>query len=419
MKRLGLLWVLPVFLGAVSPALAAYRTKNVFICVMDGVRYSETFGDPEHENIPHMWNDLRPHSFIFMNFKNTGVTVTRQGHSTIATGTWQTCPNGGPRMSMPSVFDYYRDELGAPQSKTWAIFGKGLYAWLPYSSFPVYRDTFAPSFEAGIGEKVLEDDNKVLARLLEVMEKDRPSLVLVNFGYTDHSGHLGVYEDYLKAIRNVDRIFYEIWQRIQSDPYYKDTTTLILLNDHGRHDDSHGGFKGHGDACEGCRHIMLQILGPDTKKNTVIERPAFQIDIAPTVGELLGFQTPLAKGEVLSDCLASWENVNKKEARTNAMVRAVAAQQLAERDLAKVVGDRLRDTVKPEDLGQGLASELVHAALGIGGAGFRAPDTGSAASYAGYRGPYADIESAFRVIELAAIKRGDPALAKESVYAVA
>lgn len=420
MKRLGLLLILPLILAAaVQPALAKYRTRNVFVCVMDGVRYSETFGDPKHENIPHMWNDLRPQSVIYTNFRNTGVTVTRQGHSTLATGTWQTCPNGGPRMSMPSIFDYYRDELGVPQSKTWAIFGKGLYSWLPYSSFPAYRDRFAPSFETGIGEKTLEDDNKVLARLFEVMDRGHPSLVFVNFGYTDHSGHLGVYEDYIKAVRNVDRIFYEIWQKIQSDPEYKDATTLIFVNDHGRHDDAHGGFKGHGDDCEGCQHIMLQILGPDTKKDVVIGRPALQIDIAPTIGELLGFQTPLAKGEVLADCLENYENVNRKEARTASMQQAVALQQSAERDLVKIVGERLRETVKPEDLGQGLTSELVQAALGIGGTGLRHPDLGSAASYSSFRGPFADIESAYRVIEAASLKRGDPALAKESVYAVA
>ena len=37
--------------------------------------------------------------------------------------------------------------------------------------------------------------------------------------------------------------------------FYKDKTTLIVSNDHGRHIDSKGGFQNHGDDCAGCRHI--------------------------------------------------------------------------------------------------------------------------------------------------------------------
>lgn len=42
----------------------AYQTENVFVVVIDGARYSETFGDNSsnlnHSLIPHIWNDLRP-----------------------------------------------------------------------------------------------------------------------------------------------------------------------------------------------------------------------------------------------------------------------------------------------------------------------------------------------------------------------
>ena len=421
MKRFALFFIIALALAAAAPALASYETQNVFLCVMDGVRYSDTFGDPKHENIPHMWNDLRPQSAIYTNFRNTGVTVTRQGHSTLATGTWQTCPNGGPRMTMPSMFDYYRDQLGVPQPKTWAIFGKAAYSWECYSSFPAYRDKFKPSFQCGIGEGSIEDDNKVLARVTEVMDKDHPSLVFVNFGYTDHSGHLAVFEDYLKAIKNVDTIFYTIWQKIQSDPVYKDKTTLILVNDHGRHDDEHGGFKGHGDTCEGCRHIMLQILGPDIKKGVEIDREALQIDIAPTIGELLGFQTPLSKGEVISDCLTKFEAVNKKEAKTETTKQAVEMQKLAERDLVKVVAERLKATIKPEELQPGLTAEIVRAGLDAASGqkvGQSVSGKSATEALAARTDPYTP-ESAYYVVEAAAKNPEDEALAKESVFAVA
>ncbi len=48
--------------------ISGYKTKHVFIVVMDGVRYSETFGDSTHALIPRLYNDLRPEGTLFTNF---------------------------------------------------------------------------------------------------------------------------------------------------------------------------------------------------------------------------------------------------------------------------------------------------------------------------------------------------------------
>ena len=78
--------------------------------------------------------------------------------------------------------------------------------------------------------------------------------------------------------------------------------TMIVTNDHGRHDYD---FRGHGDNCEGCRHIMLLIIGPDTPKDKVVSAEKKEIDIAPTVGYLLGFETIYSKGEILKSAVNS------------------------------------------------------------------------------------------------------------------
>ncbi|HHW15530.1 MAG TPA: hypothetical protein GXX28_11455, partial [Firmicutes bacterium] len=143
-------WALVLALGLVaqaaegSPPAAAYRTRHVIVAVMDGVRWSETFGDPEHRYVPRMWKELVPQGTLYTNFYNRGVTVTRQGHSTIASGTYQVVPNGGPRLTRPTFFDYFREETGAPAEKAWVIFGKGAYSFAPWSSFPAYLDKYAP-----------------------------------------------------------------------------------------------------------------------------------------------------------------------------------------------------------------------------------------------------------------------------------
>jgi phosphopentomutase len=141
------------------------------------------------------------------------------------------------------------------------------------------------------------------------MKKDQPDIVFINFGYTDHIAHVSTdINNYHAAIKNADEQMWKLWNAIQADPYYRDSTTVFFTNDHGRH--THD-FQNHGDHCEGCEHVMLLVLGPDVKKGVVVDKEALQIDVAPTAAELLGFQTPLATGRVLSEPLiknrSRWE----------------------------------------------------------------------------------------------------------------
>ncbi len=46
--------VLAFLAAAASAAQPAYKTKNAIIVSMDGVRFSETFGDPKRERIPSL-----------------------------------------------------------------------------------------------------------------------------------------------------------------------------------------------------------------------------------------------------------------------------------------------------------------------------------------------------------------------------
>lgn len=253
-------------------------------------------------------------------------------------------------MSMPSIFDYFRDERGARQDDCWAIFGKDADSWAEYSAFPSYGDRFQPKFDPGIGESSTEDDQKVFRRVMDAMEQRGPSLIFVDFGYTDQSAHNGDFELHKKAIKNVDAIITGLWKEVQSNSRYKDRTTLILVTDYGRHDDQHGGFANHGDNCEGCRHVMMLVLGPDTKKGATIDRVAEQIDVAPTIGELMGFQTPLAAGKVLEDSLTHPLGLNRNEARTATARQAVELQKLADRPQVETIADAIIARRKPAEI---------------------------------------------------------------------
>jgi hypothetical protein len=317
-SRLKLAGLLAMALSCASIVYAApYRTQHVIVAVIDGVAYRTSFGDPTHANIPKLWGELRPQGTLYSNFYNNGVTITKGGHSTIMTGTWQQLRNRGPTQTRPTIIDYMADEIGLKPREAWIIFGKGNYAYSVETSLPTYRGLYQPEVVLGLGEETYAGDPDVLEHIKEAMQKDRPKFILANFGVTDHTAHSGRWDVHLGAVRNADSVIRDLWLAIQSDPNYKDLTTLVITNDHGYMDfGDHEGFAEHGDASEGSRHIMLLILGPDTPIGKIVDTPAYQVDIAPTVGELLGFQTPLAQGVVLKDALASYQHVNRGTVKT-------------------------------------------------------------------------------------------------------
>ena len=52
-----LLLAAAVFAALAAPVLgdsAQYKTKNVIVAVMDGVRWAETFGDPNRALVPNL-----------------------------------------------------------------------------------------------------------------------------------------------------------------------------------------------------------------------------------------------------------------------------------------------------------------------------------------------------------------------------
>jgi len=308
-----LLWILAGSVlkdqGNIYTNLAAkYRTENVFLVVIDGVRYSETFGDPTHQFIPYVWNELRPLGTIYTNCRNNFITATVSGHTSMLTGVWQNVKDDGTeRSQQPTVFEYYRKEKGTPMSKTWVVVQKMNLISTDYSDHPEYGKPYGANLDSpGLHNAEMKHTGDVATWniLKAVMDSDHPSLVMVNFGMTDWMGHSGNWSAYTNAIQDADMLVYYLWLRIQNDSAYKDKTTVFITSDHGRHlDGVETGFQDHGDKCEGCRHVMMLVIGPDTKVNTVINETRRLIDIAPTIGALMGFSTPLAKGNVMTEML--------------------------------------------------------------------------------------------------------------------
>lgn len=69
---------------------------------------------------------------------------------------------------------------------------------------------------------------------LSAMTIDHPRLLYIGYGETDDFAHDGEYDQYVLAANRTDRYLQELWNAVQADPFYRDSTVLFVTVDHGR-----------------------------------------------------------------------------------------------------------------------------------------------------------------------------------------
>lgn len=308
MKRVGI-FVLStslVFLSTCKidkPLIPDYKTQNVFIIVMDGARYMETWGDSTHQLIPYLANDLAPQGIVCTNFYNDGFTNTTAGHTALTTSVYQSIDNTGKEYPQnPSVFQYWLQITGLLSQYTWIITSKDKLAVLGNCNDSGWKGKYLPSTNCGVNGlgSGVRDDSITVDEAKKIVSQYHPRLMLLHFKEPDITAHAGDSLGYLVQITRTDKYIWGFWQFLESDTFYAGKTTVFITNDHGRHlPGVKDGYKSHGDSCEGCRHINLFAIGPDFKKGVVENERYSQIDIPITVAELLHFSLSVSNGKVI------------------------------------------------------------------------------------------------------------------------
>jgi hypothetical protein len=280
------------------PLETNYITENVIIVVIDGPRYSETWGDPQKEYVPRLKNELAPDGVINENFHNLGVTRTVPGHTAILTGTYEDIENSGNQFpSNPSLLQLWLDETKLAPDHAQIFSSKKKLDVLGNSTNLEWRNSFVPNMDA-----TDRDDWITYLELINALKTERPNLVFMNLKGPDINGHANNWSGYLDAIEETDSLLAELKIFIDNDPHYSGKTTLIMTNDHGRHlDGIRNGFVDHGDNCLGCTHINFYGYGPDFKAGITINNERELIDIAPTVAHLLGFRFKGSRGDIMTE----------------------------------------------------------------------------------------------------------------------
>jgi len=127
--------------------------------------------------------------------------------------------------------------------------------------------------------------------MLEYMKKHRPRVVYISYGETDDFAHDGRYDHYLKSAYQTDQWIKELWEYIQSDPFYKDKTSLVITTDHGRGTSPAAEWTSHGTTIKGANEIWAAAIGPNVPARGVAKDGPllFQSQIAKTVAKMLGY----------------------------------------------------------------------------------------------------------------------------------
>lgn len=360
LKAAGLTVASRVTAQAFEPALA--DRKVIVVTFGGGVRYAETFAPEGLGNIPRL-AELRPHGRFYRDCRNLGVLSHFNSTASIVTGNWQRVDDFGFQPpGSATVFEAFRKQRKAGPMDAWAICTNKSFASMGSAGAPganvllpkqllieavkdvvrgdgdgvADRDNVQRRLESilqegyeGVGWTVFKGsrqlDRHVQQTLTnglveyingpdapssgdeltffltrEVMREFSPRLLLVNFWDMDVA-HWGAYSLYLQAIVRTDRLTGMLWDEIESNPNYKDKTTLLVLPELGRDGDGNtaNGFLNHRSGDASCRNMWLLALGAGVGKGET-ERPVAHVDVAATVAEMLGYRFP-AQGRRLPE----------------------------------------------------------------------------------------------------------------------
>jgi hypothetical protein len=345
-------------------AVMPKEQKTVVVTFGGGARDEETFAPEGQENIPHLMNELIPQATFFTQVVNRGILGHYVATASLATGAYERFDNfADVAPKNPTVFEYFRKGLNRPANDAWVIApsngfnrigqsdgsliapGMGAQVILPkhllasaltktstassgmdYLLQDNYEDLLftPPAVQNDLGPAKLTEmlhlsvddfarhaqtlssaDELSVYVMRQLMKQFAPSLLWITLHDMDVA-HTGAYSLYLEGIQRTDRLCAEIWKMIESDPEYKGRTTMLILPDFGRDSDfsaSGNGFQHHRTGDPLSRTTWMMALGPHIRQNLTVDRPLDSLDLVPTLGAMMNFATPLAKGKPVAEVL--------------------------------------------------------------------------------------------------------------------
>ncbi|MBT1704783.1 alkaline phosphatase family protein [Chryseosolibacter indicus] len=344
-----------LLLVCISSLAQELNTRNVIIITLDGYRWQELFygaddkilyaekyvsdtsvissfgrgeeAERREDLMPFFWNVIAKQGQLYGNRK-FGNKVNCSNHHLLSYPGYSEMFVGfaDKRVSSnkeivnpnPTVFEFisqHKDE-----------YNKRIAAFATWGTFPYILREAQAQFHINAGDDIAKgsistvekeinelkkgkkrEDKHTFYYALEYLKRERPRIVFIGFDETDAYAHEGRYDEYLKAAHRADEMIRTLWDYLQSDPYYRDKTTLLITTDHGRGKGKNI-WKNHRLLARGSRHIWFAALGPDTPSFGEMKFASkyYQKQLASTIASFIGLRYKPVKqaGEVVQTMIA-------------------------------------------------------------------------------------------------------------------
>jgi hypothetical protein len=366
MKKLSLLFL--ILVAAQSLFAQSHKTQNIIIVTLDGFRWQELYrgadsalinskytdskadirkkfwaetpADRRKLLMPFFWSTLVNEGQLYGNrdLGNCDEVANKYhfsypGYNEIFTGFPDVRVNSNNPVPNPNtnVFEYLNKQKGFENKvavfASWEVFPaifnvqrSGLKVNAGYARFEdagaserlKYLNEIQYKAPHYLGDTRIDFMTYEFGK--EYLKKYKPRVLYLAFDETDDMAHEGNYKMYLTQAHQQDAYLQELWQYIQSDPVYKDKTTLIITCDHGRGDASPDAWRSHGTGVKNSEQTWVAVIGPDTPPDGVIktQTTTYHKQLAQSMAKLLGYDFKANADHEVADAI---ETMMSKEKR--------------------------------------------------------------------------------------------------------
>ena len=146
-------------------------------------------------------------------------------------------------------------------------------------------------------------DRLLTALTLRALSELRPRLLMVNYNDPDYV-HWGNASHYTRGVSIIDEGLRQLVRFVETDDYYRGNTVFAIVPDCGRDDSPFGSVPfQHHFGSRASHEIWALLFGPGVGRG-VVDNPADQISVAPTVAQLMGAPAEHAEGSPLTEVFA-------------------------------------------------------------------------------------------------------------------
>lgn len=139
---------------------------------------------------------------------------------------------------------------------------------------------------------------------LWALKELQPRLMMINYTDPDYV-HWGNPSHYTRGISVIDQGLRLLVEAVEHNDAYRGRTVFVIVPDCGRDNNRSMAipYQHHSDS-KSAREIFALFFGPGIPRKTIVDSPADQTDVAPTLARLMGFKTPFSEGNVLEQAFA-------------------------------------------------------------------------------------------------------------------